>query len=166
MTVEPPPPPPPHAATEERAEQKAKSSFADRQDEAAAANATTADRARDKDDGRLQSLKKSTPAGYGANSPASPSAIGGAEARNLDKLEVQGSRIQRETDTEVPEESLSRTVPKSVDDDARLSPSQWIARIRDRVRMNDTQGARDSLRRFNARYPDAAIPDDLLPLLR
>jgi hypothetical protein len=52
----------------------------------------------------------------------------------------------------------------SLDDDAQLPPAQWIERIRARVDAADGDGARESLRRFIARYPNAEIPADLAPL--
>ncbi|MBS0194706.1 MAG: hypothetical protein JSR34_10710 [Proteobacteria bacterium] len=45
--------------------------------------------------------------------------------------------------------------------DAKLPPSQWLDRIRARLRAGDRDGARASLHAFQARHPDVAIPDDL-----
>lgn len=61
--------------------------------------------------------------------------------------------------------TMEAPVASRVDEDARLPPSQWLTRIRQRMNAGDTDGARASLQRFRARYPDAAIPEDLQPLL-
>lgn len=69
-------------------------------------------------------------------------------------VEVAGSRITRVESAPLP----------MLADDAQLPPTQWIERIRARVNAADREGARESLRRFAARYPDAEIPADLAPL--
>ncbi len=73
----------------------------------------------------------------------------------LDRIEVAGSRLKRAEE--------SAQLPP-VDDDTKLSPTPWLARIRARVNAADGNGARESLRRFMARYPNAQIPADLAPL--
>ena len=78
--------------------------------------------------------------------------------KSHDRVEVVGSRIKRVGDDK-------GAVLPPIDDDARLSPTHWIERIRARVNAADGDGARESLRRFHARYPDASIPADLLTLL-
>ena len=73
----------------------------------------------------------------------------------LDRVEVTGSRLKRAAE--------SARLP-AVDDDAKLSPSQWLGRIRARVDAGDSAGARESLRRYAVRFPDAWVPPDLAPL--
>lgn len=70
----------------------------------------------------------------------------------LDRVEVTGSRLKR---------ALASAELPPLDDDSKLSPTPWLARIRARVNAADGSGARESLRRFSARYPNAQIPADL-----
>ena len=73
----------------------------------------------------------------------------------LDRVEVTGGRLKRAQE--------SAALPP-LDDDSKLSPTPWLARIRARVNAADGSGARESLRRFSARYPNAKIPADLARL--
>jgi hypothetical protein len=76
----------------------------------------------------------------------------------LDKIEVTGSRIQSFEDQPIDDEP-----PASAD-----SPEvreAWLKRVRELVTHGDRDAARDSLREYRRRYPDAVIPDDLRPLL-
>jgi hypothetical protein len=72
----------------------------------------------------------------------------------LERVEIAGSRVKRAESAPLP----------PLDDDAKLSPTQWVGRIRARVDAGDSAGARESLRRYAVRYPDAWIPPDLAPL--
>jgi hypothetical protein len=72
----------------------------------------------------------------------------------LDRAEVTGSRLKASDSKQLP----------AVSDDVTLPPAQWLERIRTRVKAADSDGARDSLSRFTARYPDWAVPADLAPL--
>jgi hypothetical protein len=88
-----------------------------------------------------------------------------SEARNLDRVQVTGSQIRRATsEDEELDDNLVRGALPAIDEDTKLSSAQWIKRIRARVKAADGQGARESLRRYRVRYPEAAIPDDLQPL--
>ena len=81
-----------------------------------------------------------------------------ADARKdaaLERIDVTGSRIGRADEP---------AVLPPVNDDAKLPPAQWIERIRARVNAADGAGARESLRRLLARYPNAEIPADFAPL--
>ncbi|QNH16693.1 hypothetical protein HEP74_01827 [Xanthomonas sp. SS] len=49
--------------------------------------------------------------------------------------------------------------------DARLSPRRWLARIRERRDAGEQAAARASLQRFQREHPHARIPDDLRELL-
>lgn len=53
----------------------------------------------------------------------------------------------------------------TLEDDARLPATQWLQRIRERRQRGQTDLARASLARFVVTHPDAAIPEDLRPLL-
>lgn len=48
--------------------------------------------------------------------------------------------------------------------DASLPPADWLERIRARRDAGDTDGARDSLRRFMREHPRLRVPADLRPL--
>lgn len=52
-----------------------------------------------------------------------------------------------------------------VGDDARLPPSQWLQRIRERSGRGETALARASLARFLQVHPQEPVPADLRPLL-
>ena len=53
-----------------------------------------------------------------------------------------------------------------VAEDVALAPADWFARIRERWRAGDHDGARASLRLLRETHPELAIPADLAPLLR
>ena len=72
----------------------------------------------------------------------------------LERVEVTGSRLKASDSKQLP----------GIEDDATLPPTQWIGRIRARMDAGDSAGARESLRRYATRYPDAWIPPDLAPL--
>ena len=94
------------------------------------------------------------PAPETAQIPASQEAVDARKAAALDRIDLAGVRLK---------DSEPVTLP-AVDDDAKLSPAEWIQRIRARVNAADGDGARASLRHFIARYPNAEIPADLAPL--
>lgn len=80
------------------------------------------------------------------------------QAQALDRIEVTGSRVRGFEDQPIDDEP-----PASAD-----SPEvreAWLKRVRELVTQGDRDAARDSLREYRRRYPDAAIPDDLRPLL-
>ncbi|HTA66507.1 MAG TPA: hypothetical protein VK753_13495 [Xanthomonadaceae bacterium] len=163
----PAPVPPP---ADGRGEDKAESFTAARQDaqnQAAAATPPAQGLLDKKDAAQSQAEMKSAPAASGyANPNATTSTTDGTKAKNLDMITVTGSRVRRvDTETASPVLRLSRDELSAIDDDAKLAPMQWIERIRARMKADDDGGARESLRRFHVRYPDAAIPDDLQPLL-
>ncbi|MEO5596640.1 MAG: hypothetical protein ABIQ97_05785 [Lysobacteraceae bacterium] len=96
------------------------------------------------------SLKPATPPVESSPTPTSGADEGAA---SLDTINVAGSRL-RQTPATLP----------PVDSDATLAPAQWIERIRLRVSASDGRGARESLRRLLARYPQTTVPADLAPL--
>ena len=89
------------------------------------------------------------------------------QRQELDKVEVPNSKIKKATGNNTgSDDRLTWAVLPSIDDDAKLPSAQWIERIRLRIKSYGGEGARESLKRFKVRYPDASIPDDLLPLLQ
>lgn len=163
----PPPPasPPSKQVADEDQERKAERDDAGRRDAAAPATPAPAAQATGgaaHDQPALSKTPsnalKSNAALAGEVSSDSANATEASKDKALDRIDVAGSRIKRAGDDK------GALLPP-IDDDARLSPTRWIERIRARVNASDGDGARESLRRFHARYPDAAIPDDLQPLL-
>jgi resuscitation-promoting factor RpfA len=80
-----------------------------------------------------------------------------AEQPALDRIEVSGSRI-------APTADALRAIP--VRRDRALEPDAWLERIRARRDAGLDAQARESLRLFRRKHPEAPIPDDLQPLLR
>jgi len=76
----------------------------------------------------------------------------------LDRIEVTGSRVRG---------------PESLDDqgfppllqDARLTPEDWLLRVRARRAAGQAEQARKSLQEFVRGYPYLVVPEDLKPLL-
>lgn len=66
-----------------------------------------------------------------------------------------------ESATRIDDRAL-RDVP--IEEDARLSATEWLDRIRLRTASDDLTGARASLALFQRYFPDRAIPQDLAPL--
>ncbi|MBF6023555.1 hypothetical protein [Lysobacter niastensis] len=73
-----------------------------------------------------------------------------ASKQSLDTITVTGSRIRM---TDIP--------PR---DDARLSPDDWLERIRQRRDDGDLDGARTSLMLFRREHPHRRVPDGLRAL--
>jgi hypothetical protein len=77
---------------------------------------------------------------------------------SLDRIEVTGSRVRG---------------PESLDDqgfppllqDARLTPEDWLLRVRARRAAGQAEQARKSLQEFVRGYPYLVVPEDLKPLL-
>ena len=80
-----------------------------------------------------------------------------AEQPALDRIEVSGSRI-------APTADALRAIP--VRRDRALEPDAWLERIRARRDAGRDAQARESLRLFRRKHPEAPIPDDLQPLVR
>lgn len=81
-----------------------------------------------------------------------------ADTRALDRIEVTGSRIDRFGD-----QPLDDQPPASAD-----SPQvrqAWLQRVRQLIVQGKLDDARDSLREYQRRYPQAPLPDDLRALL-
>ncbi|HEV2607668.1 MAG TPA: hypothetical protein VGT79_06775 [Xanthomonadaceae bacterium] len=158
-------PPAPMQPADERQEHKAEQDAAGRRDAAAAAVPAPTPQATGGAALDQPALSKTTSNGLkskaavsGEISSDSVNATEASKDKTLDSVEVVGGRIKRAGDDK-------GAVLPPIDDDARLSPTRWIERIRARVNAADGDGARESLRRFHAHYPDARIPADLQPLL-
>ncbi len=82
------------------------------------------------------------------------------KSKSLDSITVTRSRLKHV------DAKPAAPATMALDDDALLAPGQWLERIRQRIRAGDEARARESLKRFQIRYPDTAVPDDLQPLLR
>jgi hypothetical protein len=81
-----------------------------------------------------------------------------ADARSLDRIEVTGSRIERFGDQPLDDE------PPASADSPQVQQA-WLQRVRQLVAEHHIDTARDSLREYQRRYPDAPLPDDLRALL-
>jgi len=81
-----------------------------------------------------------------------------ADARSLDRIEVTGSRIERFGDQPLDDE------PPASADSPQVQQA-WLQRVRQLVAEHRIDAARDSLREYQRRYPDAPMPDDLRALL-
>ena len=75
------------------------------------------------------------------------------EGRELDRVEVTGSRLRR-TDLQVP-----------VSEDAQLAVEEWLERVRTRYGLGDADAAKQSLLLFVKDHPGEPVPGDLEPLL-
>ncbi len=134
----PPPPPPPIAARSVGPSTTAP---------------VAAERSRDAETKRRQ--QSSAAAEAAADAAAAKASNGRAE---LDRIEVTGSRIDGAGD-----QPLDDQPPASADSPAVREA--WLARVRQLVADGRGDDARDSLREYRRRHPDAPIPDDLRPLL-
>ena len=81
-----------------------------------------------------------------------------AESRSLDRIEVTGSRIDHFGDQPIDDQ------PPASADSPQVREA-WLQRIRDLVSAGKLNAARDSLREYQHRYPQAKLPDDLRALL-
>lgn len=79
-----------------------------------------------------------------------------AEKPSLDQIVVTGSRLSSR--------SGAGSFPH-VAQDFRLTPEEWLQRIRDRRDSGDVESARRSLREFVRANPQRVIPKDIRPLL-
>ena len=183
--IAPPPPPPPvvrdtptmsapapmpaapasapaQAPVVEEQDERKSDGFAAHENEPAAVGGSVA---ADKDESPARDLKKSAPRGQLSGEVAP--ATGSDRAKNLDRLDVAGSRSKPEdyTAASKPNEAGAFAKQATIDDDATLQAAHWIERIRERLKAGDKTSARASLRRFRQSYPDIEIPDDLKSLL-
>lgn len=100
-----------------------------------------------------------------APSPATlpePAARAQAPSPALDRIEVSGSRVAEEVDV-LADQPLDDRPPASADSPAIRE--RWLRRIRELRDAGRGDEARDSLREFVRRHPQAAIPADLRPML-
>jgi hypothetical protein len=87
----------------------------------------------------------------------------GRQAESLDRIEVTGSRLERDEPGAGADAIFDEAPPASVDSPAVRAA--WLARIRELVVDGEIDAARESLREFHRRYPRTELPDDLRPLL-
>lgn len=80
------------------------------------------------------------------------------DGTELDRVEITGSRVERFGD-----QPLDDHPPASAS--APLVRGAWIKRIRQLRDSGEWDSARASLVEYRRRYPEATVPDDLLPLL-
>ncbi len=167
MSAPAPPPPPPA----ERAERKAEKSDQTRRDKEAGAFAATPPAATGGTSGEIVRDQAAAEKPASNAMQSNPVQSDSTQARDaiskqseLDEISVTGSQVKRVNGNKL--ELDERLILPSLDNDSKLSPMQWIERIRVRVGAADRNGARESMRRFHIRYPQTAIPEDLLPLLR
>ena len=95
--------------------------------------------------------------------PAAAPAEGAVKLREQSKsapVTVNAMRAKAAADTE----NGYDTRPPATVQDASVR-NDWLKRIRELMTQGDRDGARSSLQEYKARYPDAAIPADLQPLL-
>ncbi len=107
--------------------------------------------------------------------PAPIQAMAGAASdserkEEMDSVTVTGSRIKRSVEEEGhvkrplsynPEKLIS-----SIDEESTLKPDLWLDSIKERVKREDIEGAKASLKRFRETHPKHRIPEELLPLLK
>ena len=82
----------------------------------------------------------------------------------LDEVEVTGAPIQEAPPAETVTADAAPIASLPVSEDARLPPSQWLQRIRERRDAGDLDGARASLARFRQDHPRERVPRDLRKL--
>lgn len=97
---------------------------------------------------------------------AAAPALQGAGARpEVEQIVVTGTRVERDA-TQVDamaDQPYDDQPPASAD--SPLVRERWLQRVRELRDAGQRLEARDSLREFMRRHPDAVIPDDLRPLL-
>lgn len=76
----------------------------------------------------------------------------------LDKIEVTGTRIERDS-AGFEDQAIDDQPPATADSPA--VQRAWLQQIRELVAEGKTDAARESLREFKRRYPRYALPDDL-----
>jgi hypothetical protein len=89
---------------------------------------------------------------------AESNALGNIDSRTLDKIEVTGGLHIDEDD-----QPLDAEPPASAD--SPQVQQAWLKRVRALLDEDRRDDARDSLREYQRRYPEATLPDDLRLLL-
>ena len=95
--------------------------------------------------------------------PAAPATAAVPELRQ--RMEMQEQAAKQVFDGLRASEMQGVTALPHWREDALLPLSDWLERIRERVRHGDRFGAERSLRTFQQQHPGQQVPDDLLPLL-
>jgi hypothetical protein len=83
---------------------------------------------------------------------------------DVDEVELTAARIQEAPPAGTAAAYAAPVASVPVDEDARLPPSQWLQRIRERRDAGDLDGARASLARFKQDHPRERVPRDLRKL--
>ncbi len=152
MAVQSPAPaaPPPMAASDERKESDAAVSGYARRDASALSAPAPAAAAGGMLGQTAQDQAKASKSASNAMEVGEPV----PQRQELDKVSVAGARLK----------AAGPALP-ALSDDAKLTPAEWIERVRERLRQGDRAGAASSLRAFVHAHPDAIVPADLQPLL-
>ncbi len=154
----PPAPPPPAAAAS---------------DTAAASAAPAEEAPATLDSIEVTGSRIATPPSAGSREADRAAARAAAAERARAEREADDARRQsagREVRESVEDRAAAAPAEKSgallppVAEDARLTPADWLARVRERRDAGDLAGARASLVLFARAHPDATIPDDLAGL--
>lgn len=96
--------------------------------------------------------------------PARPaSAAAAAEASALDRVEVTGSRIDAFDSAPAVDQPVDDQPPASAD--SPQVQQAWLKRVRELLAEGRPDAARESLREYQRRYPEAELPRDLRALL-
>jgi hypothetical protein len=102
--------------------------------------------------------------------PAGPAASANySENKELEAVVVTGSRIKRvDSESSQPVQGLSRAdfAETAISEDAKLRPDLWLDAIKDRVKHDDIDGAKASLKLYKTTHPKLRIPDELKFLLK
>lgn len=112
------------------------------------------------------------PMPVGAIAPAVSGSAKGLENKEIYTVTAPATRIRRaEEESNAPAQSRSFGYGKAklntaADEDSKLSPELWLYAIRDRVKRDDIEGAKASIRLFQETFPTRRIPEDLKPLLK
>src|SRR5690606_31525522 len=93
--------------------------------------------------------------------PASPAAA--ADASSLDRVEVTGSRIDAFDAEPAVDQPIDDQPPASAD--SPQVQQAWLKRVRELLAEGKPDAARESLREYQRRYPEAELPRDLRALL-
>ncbi len=111
----------------------------------------------------------SPPAPMVADAVGAAAASNDNDAKELSAVSVTGSRVRRaDAESSSPVLTISREQiqDKNISEDAKLAPHLWLDAIRLRVKQNDLEGAKASLKLFKQTHPKLRIPKELKPLLK
>lgn len=93
-------------------------------------------------------------------------------SQNLESVTVTGSRLgQGDSEARQAAQRSSSAdsfgkIQTSIDEDAKLAPALWLDAVKDRVKRNDIEGAKASLKLYKQTHPKLRIPEELKFLLK